>query len=410
MSTSFDTIEILGIHDQDYGVFHALALHGELLVEANRYLIWKKDHGGRGGRRLSTGSLRQYAYHLKYLFDIVLRSEPKRDWTELTIHDLISIRDRMDRGENSIDRGLINLRTAIWADFFFWCRNNGIDHDVHIKTLEVPSYWYADDDFLAHVPKESRIVRTELWLPPIDRSRVYRVLSRDTWKKLAEALREIDPVYEAVAVVMINTGLRINGALQLKKTSFLPYPELDPEIELDFDYVPKGQMDSGFTYKCVFPIDTWGWLHEKYMPVRRRRAKLHRKRYGSYTHAMFLKETGEVVKDFDVWKAFRKASEHLGKRIVPHMLRHTFATWTVMVWAEEEGVRPTTESFYKHIHDMLAEQLGHKRISTTKKYCRTASFLAFRKIMPKVTEKSLGKPHIERAFSSLKAYGFDTGL
>jgi integrase len=125
---------------------------------------------------------------------------------------------------------------------------------------------------------------------------------------------------------------------------------------------------------------------------------------------MFLKKTGEVVKDFDVWKAFRKASERLGKRIVPHMLRHTFATWVVMVWAEKEGIGPTSESFYKHIHDMLAEQLGHKRISTTKKYCRTASFLAFGKLMPKVTEKALGKPHVKRAFLSLKAHGFDTGL
>ncbi len=403
-------IEIIKVEAKKYGSFHALALNGKLIKEANRFLHWKKDRAGRGGQKLATGSLRQYAYHLKYLFDTILQSPTPKKWFELTVEDLIIIRDQMDQGEDALDRGLINIRTQIWAEFFFWCRKNGYDHDMHIKIIKMRSYNYKDDNFFAHTKKEEYIVRTELWLPEVDNSRVFRTLSQTTWKKLRKELRDIDPVYEAVAIVMINTGLRINGALQLNKTSFLPYPELDPEEELDFSYIPKGQKDTKRKYTCIFPIDTWGWLHNNIMSERKTRAKLHKKKFRKPTHSMFLKKTGTPVQDFDVWKAFDTASKKLNIKITPHMLRHTFATWIVMIWAEQEGVRPTSESFYKSIHDMLAEQLGHKNISTTKKYCRTASMLPFKKLMPKIAEKALNKLHVRRSFNTLHALGFDAGI
>lgn len=402
--------EILKVHDKDYGDFYTLVYKGRLLPEVNRFLIWKKDYGGRGGQKLSTGSQRQYAYHMKYLFDIILGSPTSTEWYHLTINDLKSIRDQMDQGEDCLDRGVINIRTQLWAEFFFWCRQNGYDHDMHIKSKKVETYNYTNDDFLAHTEKDKYIGRTELWLPPIDKSRVFRVISQSTWFKLREELHKIDPVYEAIAIVMINTGLRVNGAIQLNKTSFLPYPDLDPDEELDFKYIPKGQKDSKRKISCVLPIDTWRWLHENIMTQRQKRAKLHKNKFKMPAVNMFLKKTGRPVKDFDVWNAFDKASKKLGIKITPHMLRHTFATWTVLIWAEQEGVRPTTESFYKSIHDMLSDQLGHKNISTTKKYCRTASMYEFKKLMPKVSEKSLKKPHIKRSFDTLSSYGFAIGL
>lgn len=404
-------IEIIKIHDRDYGDFHALAHKGKLIPEVNRFLIWKKDHGGRrGNQKLSTGSQRQYAYHMKYLLDTIMESSTPKKWFELTIEDLKSISEQMDQGEDGLDRGVINIRTQLWAEFFFWCRKNGYDHNMHIKTIKVETQNYTDDDFLAHTEKDNYIGRTELWLPPIDKSRIFRVISHSTWIKLKEELYKIDPVYEAVAIVMISTGLRINGALQLNKTSFLPYPDLNPQEELDFLYIPKGQMDSKRKISCVFPIDTWGWLHGNIMTERKKRAKLYKKRFRKPTQKLFLKKTGMPVQDFDVWKAFDKVSKIIGIKITPHMLRHTFATWTVMVWAEQEGVRPTTESFYKSIHDMLSDQLGHKHISTTKKYCRTASMHGFKKLMPKVSKIALNKPHIKRSFNTLTSLGFDVGL
>lgn len=401
-------IEVIQIHDKNYGKFHALAHDGKLLVEANRFLLWEKDHGGRGGRKLATGSQRQYAYHLKYLFDTIMQGPSPKKWDELTIEDLKFIRDQMDQGEDGLDRGLINIRTNLWAKFFFWCRKNGFDHDMHIKVIKIKSHGYSDDDFLSHAHKDEYITRTELWLPPIDNSKIFRTISQKTWLNLREELYLIDPVYEAIAIVMINTGLRISGALQLLKTSFLPYPELDPSEELTFNYIPKGQMDSKKTYNCTFPIDTWGWLHKNIMTERQKRAKLHKKKYRKATQHMFLKHTGQPVKNFDVWNAFKTASERLKIKITPHMLRHTFATWTVMVWAKQEGVTPTTETFYKSIHDELSQQLGHKQISTTKKYCKTASKLNFKKIMPKVTAIAMEKPHIKRSIETLSNYGFDT--
>jgi len=403
-------VEIVKFKNKDDLEVYTLVHNGKLMEEANRFLIDKGAFGGRGGKKLASGSQRQYAYHMKYLFDIILKSTFHNQWTQLTINDLISIRNKMDQGENALNRGVINIRTQLWAEFFFWCRNNGYDHSMHIKSIKANGYNYNDDNFLVHTQKEKYITKTELWLPKVNNSKVFRTLSQTTWKKLRKELRNIDPVYEAIAMVMINTGLRINGAMQLNKTSFLPYPELDTNEELSFEYIPKGQKDTKLKYTCIFPIDTWGWLHDNIMRERKIRAKLHKKKFRKATHAMFLKKTGMPVKDFDVWKAFTTASEKVGEKLTPHMLRHTFATWTVMVWAEEEGIRPTSESFYKSIHDMLSEQLGHKNISTTKQYCRTASMLSFKKIMPKVADKGLNKLHLRRSFDALQTLGFDTGL
>lgn len=404
-------IEVIKIHDKDYGNFHALASNGQLLIEANRFLIWKKDHGGRGGQKLSTGSQRQYAYHLKYLFDTIMQGPKPKQWFELTIQDLLFFRDQMDQGDDGLDRGVINIRTQLWAEFFFWCRRNGYDHNMHIKTIKRKIHHYNNnDDFLAHTGKDKFIYRTELWLTPIDKSRVFRTISQSTWNRLRKELFRIDPIYEAIAIVMINTGLRISGALQLNKTTFLPYPDLNPEEELTFWYIPKGQMDSKRKYSCIFPIDTWGWLHKNIMNERQKRAKLYKKKFEKHTQHLFLKKSGKPVQDFDVWQAFKTASENLKTNITPHMLRHTFATWTVIVWAEQEGVRPTTETFYKSIHDQLSQQLGHKHISTTKIYCRTASMLEFKKIMPKVTSLAMEKPHIKRSFETLSSYGFSVGI
>lgn len=392
-------VEVVECKYHEYGSFYALAQDGRLLEAVNRFLLWKKDTGGRRGRKLSTGSQRQYAYHMKYLLDVILNNE--KEWNTISSHDIKTIRDQMDRGEDGLSRVIINIRTHLWSEFYLWCRDHGYDHNVHIKFIEMQDYINNDDDMLSYTRRDRRIKRTEFWLPALDKSRVFPIVSHTTWQKLRQALREIDPMYEAIAIVMITTGLRINGALQLKKTSFLPYPELDPYFDLDFRYIPKGEKDTKKKKTCIFPIDTWAYLHENIAHLRQQRAELFQKKHGKRPDEMFLKYTGSPVRDFDVWNAFKQVSNEIGVDVVPHMLRHTFATWTVLIWAEKEGIRPTTESFYKDIHDMLRDQLGHSQISTTKKYCKTASMYRFKKILPRVSAKAMEKTHIKQAYDKL---------
>jgi len=84
-----------------------------LIESVNRFLIHKRQTSGRGGYKLSSSSQRQYTYHMKYLFDMIFKSSTPKEWFELTIKDLLFIRDQMDQGDDALDRGLINIRTQL---------------------------------------------------------------------------------------------------------------------------------------------------------------------------------------------------------------------------------------------------------------------------------------------------------
>lgn len=122
---------------------------------------------------------------------------------------------------------------------------------------------------------------------------------------------------------------------------------------------------------------------------------------------MFVDKQGNEIKAYQVQKVFREISKvPNSKKIVPHMLRHTYATWIVIEWAKKNKITTITESFYKDIHEMLSEQLNHKNISTTKKYCKTAARKKFSKTLPQINKKAYSKEYIKESFDYLIKEGY----
>ena len=392
-------IKITELTLNNYGPFFTLILDNKLFELINRYLLWKIQNSNRN-KMLSFSSQRIYAYDFYNFFKILYKF--KLDWNTLTSKNIRNIRDYLDQ-EKDIDRNTINRKTYLWVEFYQWCKNNNIKVSYTPKYKKNKRDFNLDDDFFAHINYGSYGFINEFYLSPLKNSSMYKVLNENEFKKLQLQLRTEDIMYEAIAIVMVTTGLRIDEALQLRNITFPPSTFLSTEESLTFKYIPKGEKSSGKKVLCIFPFETWHYISTVIFKLRKKRLTSNNIK----TNYLFIDKSGKEIKAFHVQKVFREISnKNDNRKIVPHMLRHTYATWIVIEWAEKNGINNISESFYKDIHEMLSEQLNHKNISTTKKYCKTAARYRFSKVLPQVNKKAYSKDHIKESLDFLKKEGY----
>ena len=98
----------------------------------------------------------------------------------------------------------------------------------------------------------------------------------DEFQKLKLQLRTEDIMYEAIAIVMVTTGLRIDEVLQLKNTTFPPSNLMSNEKALNYDYIPKGERSTGKKVSCIFPFETWHYISTVIFKLRKQRKYVRR--------------------------------------------------------------------------------------------------------------------------------------
>ena len=392
------TVEKLNL--SNYGIFFTLILNNRLFEPLTRYFQWKIYNSSRSGM-LAFSSQRLYTYDFYNFFKLLRKFDYK--WDTITSKESRQIRNYLDQIK-CIDRKTINRKTYIWIEFYQWCQDNNIEVSVIPKYKKIKRKFDMDDNFLGHINIGTSCLINEFYLSPFRSESTYKVLTEDEFQKLRLHLRSVDIMYEAISIVMVTTGLRISEVLQLENTAFPPSMFLTDHNPLEYFYVPKGEKSSGKKVSCLFPYETWHYLSNVIFRVRKKRLDDNKLNY----NYMFVNAEGNEIKAHHVQKVFREiSSDDKNRKIVPHMLRHTYATWMVMQWAEENDINNISESFYKDIHEMLSEQLNHKNISTTKKYCKTAAKYKFSKILPQVNEKAYSKDHIKISLDFLKKEGYD---
>jgi integrase len=393
-------INVVTLNLNNYGQFFTFSVHNKLFEPVTRYLLWKIHNSSRN-RPLAFSSQRQYAYHLVYLFKYLDKN--KQEWNKINSRDIRQIRDYLDQIKN-ISRNTINRKTYIWVDFYQWCIDNFIEVNLVPKYKKIKKKYDSDDKFLGYINKGDFIYVNEFHLTPLRSSSIYKVLSVDEVLELLLQLRSIDIMYEAIAIVMVTTGLRIGEVLQLRNTTFLPALILENKNSLEYYYVPKGEISTGKKVSCNFPFDTWEYLSTVIFKARNHILRSNKKK----SNYLFIGKKGNEIKAHHIQKRFRElSSKENTRKIIPHMLRHTYATWNVIEWAKENKITSISESFYMDIHESISEQLNHKNIATTKKYCKTASRYKFSKILPQVNEKVLSKLHIQESLEYLKKEGYE---
>jgi integrase len=393
-------IKITKLILDNYGPFFTLIFNNKLFEVINRYLLWK-IHNSNRNKPLAFSSQRLYAYDFYSFFKLL--DKFKLDWNTLTTKNIRNLRDYLDQ-EKDIDRITINRKTYLWVEFYQWCKNNNIKVSYTPKYKKIKRNFNTDDNLFAHINYNSYGFVNEFYLSPLRNSSTYKVLNEDEFQKLKLQLRTKDIMYEAIAIVMITTGLRIDEVLQLRNITFPPSSILSNKEQLEYSYVPKGERSTGKKVSCIFPFETWHYISSVIFKLRKQRLISNNMKI----NYLFIDKSGKEIRSHHVQKVFREISnERDSRKIVPHMLRHTYATWIVIQWAKENKINNISESFYKDIHEMLSEQLNHKDISTTKKYCKTAAKFKFSKVLPQVNQKAYSKNHITESLNFLKKEGYE---
>ncbi len=351
-------------------------LNGALHFPLAQYLVHlRKTHMGRGGRREPTTIINNFK-HLKIWFDCCADMGVRFDEASYEVHMLAFKTALKDSG---VQPQSINAYYRSWRSFYEWCEEKFIVCVIEFppKVKLQPKYQSSKSIVAAHKPRD-HVGKTDFGLESEVSILDYKdvVLSNGEYLQLSAALSAIDPVYDSIGYMMVTTGLRIGGVVQLplgsdaRNPGWLRYPELKAK-GVPFQrltYVPKGKKR---LLKCAVLTNALKRLHFEYITgSRKERLKLFSTRYPGETAPLWLTANGKRVEFHDIWNAFRAASETLGRKITPHHLRHTYATFVVYHYFKAHGLKPNLA--YAHdIHEAMRIQLGHSDLEVTKRYIRT---------------------------------------
>lgn len=259
-------ISIKELNLTDYGNFFTLICNGKIFEPTTRYLQWKINNNSRSGM-LAFSSQRLYAYDFYNFFKLL--NEFGYTWDEITAKEIKKIRNHLDL-KKKIERETINRKTYLLVEFYEWCRYNNINVNVIPKYKKIKRKYDVDDNFLSHINPEKNGLVNEFYLSPIKSNKIFKVLNEKEFLKLKLELRSKDIMYEAIAIVMITTGLRIDEALQLKNITFPPSVVLPNKEPLEYHYIPKGQKSTGKMVSCMFAYETWDYLSKVILKVRKK--------------------------------------------------------------------------------------------------------------------------------------------
>ncbi len=184
---------------------------------------------------------------------------------------------------------------------------------------------------------------------------------------------------------MVETGLRINAALEIKEEdlqNWLRHIGNGKEINetIPIRYIPKGRDEYA---EAELPIRTMEEINRNYLirifseRIYEYEQRSERLNEDVKENILWITSNGKEVKKHDVWTAFKTASEFMGRKknnITPHWLRHTFATWTIMDVADKKGIALENTGTTPNPLLLLAlqQKLGHADAITTMRYIATA--------------------------------------
>jgi len=304
---------------------------------------------------------------------------------------LLSYRDYLRDGEgmldDKVDAKTVNDAMARIVAFYRWARDRGYPHYVDLsETYKIVTVHHAG--LLGSI---SRFVCSNEFALPTNRQNVIdheldKLIDNPTFAIACRLLREDDVVYEHMARVMRHTALRPMDLRQLPfrgpskgaNSGLRPYSDKelealwDPEKECFRSILFRFTSKRGKRRAIPFPGDVWAELCDEWMPERTKRAKLFRENHGYYPNEhLFLSRDGDPVTYKMLIKHFAKVAQHPDyprDRFTPYMLRHAWATYTVLYFAQNRGWLGKLGHYDITLEHVLKLFMGHDDLRTTYTY------------------------------------------
>lgn len=355
------------------------------------YRVYEPDIIASNLRRIQDGSLslRTIAYRLKFFLDIIINEE-KLALEEVTYDDIKNILIECSQTFEWKPAYFNTTWTYVRQFFEFLPKAGFVTSAVYPRMVLREVTNDLDGRFLSHTEKSTKTIVID-----IDHQRETckkdfkgKVLSMEQFHELYDALNEIDEVYAIMALVMMQTCLRIENLCQIPlnysklNPYWMQYPEFSRtgQSSQEFTFIGKGRKQNtihifSVTLERIYEdyIDKCfderkKLFQEKYM--KRKNASLKEGICLLPTDVLWIDKNGNPVKPSMLQDAFRHASKKIGFNVWPHKMRHTGATHALWNFCQIHGIEPNSR-LAGDFKEFLQYIMGHVSIETTKIYINT---------------------------------------
>ena len=282
------------------------------------------------------------------------------DWQTLPGRGMPSIVDwyrDWSKGEIGLDSVTINARLRLIARFYRWAQQLGlITHlPFRYRTVRVS----RAPGFLAHVDASSNIVVVPSAMLP-QKSALIKFLTMEQVLVCLGVLSNV--THRLMFELMVRCGLR-----QIECRTFPVKYLFDPARRRDLApgqmiRLPLSERDMKLKYDKPRTIDVPYDLMEDlwWYAARHRKSRQQAAGAGAASTCLFLTQNGTSYGDTALTDIFVALEKRVGFRVRPHMLRHTYGTYTL--WKLRKIGFEGEPLLY------VRDRMGHSSVSTTSIY------------------------------------------
>ncbi len=325
----------------------------KIVEDAHWFLI---DHCIKRGRVNSKGSWHRYGKDLYDYFGFVVTN--KFNWKvarRVGVPSVIESYRDWSLNECGLKSSTINQRLRTIILFYRWALRIGIIQSVPFESETV--FVRKQNHFFQHIGSNAnRSESADILLT--EKQEPIQFLTREQVKICLNAIE--NPTHRLLLRIPLQTGLR-SEEIRTFPLSYVVSPTSDADGQLRNHNVvlcrPEDMRLKGSKPRKIHvPRLLMGDLWEYSVFDREKRIK----RSKPSPETLFLTRDGNAYSASAIKRVYNTVSDKVGFRVTPHMVRHTYATYTL------HGLR---ERGYKGDALMyLRDRLGHSSVTTTQLY------------------------------------------